>query len=198
MMPTLNMPTTISCWSAAPVDAALITSTTPVLGVAAESGPRQTAALRFSSSTTATIRAHPNHHRRTVSQERLFTMSPDRVSPIFPTVQTRCVRAVIRLLKESCLSFDHGERCEDELTRYCERTEHARCAIPQAFPRQNFRCHLARCRRKANLDVVKIKPASSRASIALVERLLGTKRQSRIDSAIAVGHCVQTLMLGVG
>jgi hypothetical protein len=27
-----------------------------------------------------------HHHRRTVSQERLLTMSPDKVSPIFPTV----------------------------------------------------------------------------------------------------------------
>ncbi len=32
-------------------------------------------------------RAHPHHHRRAFAQERLLTMSPDKVSPIFPTVQ---------------------------------------------------------------------------------------------------------------
>ena len=32
-------------------------------------------------------RAFPYHHRRAISQERLLTMSPDKVSPIFPTVQ---------------------------------------------------------------------------------------------------------------
>jgi len=34
-------------------------------------------------------RAHPHHHRRAITPERLFTMSPDNVSPICPTVHLR-------------------------------------------------------------------------------------------------------------